>query len=55
MLNQLYYEYILENKGETYILALPKEEGRGLLGAIVDNPGSNGIQVFVWGVEDEVE
>ncbi|MDE7060473.1 MAG: hypothetical protein K2O71_02610 [Lachnospiraceae bacterium] len=46
---------MIENKGETYILALRQEEERGLRGAIVDNPGRNGIQVFVWGVEDGVE
>lgn len=55
MLNQLYYNYVVGNKGETYILALPEQGGSGLLGTTANNPGSSGIQVFVWGVEDEVQ
>lgn len=46
-------DYIYENGEQTFIFAFPVEEECELLGDAVNNPGSNGHQVFIWPLEDK--
>ncbi|MDE7325949.1 MAG: hypothetical protein K2N63_06720, partial [Lachnospiraceae bacterium] len=47
----IFQDYIYDNEEQTYIVALPERSECELLGDTLNNPGSNGLQIFIWGVE----